>query len=69
MKTKYLNTVVRQKILVSYCEEEIGFLRGSKTTPLIVGDYIIFLSINFTAMEIINQIYNAVSLLVGQTGR
>ena len=49
--------------------QEIIFLWGSKFTPLIVGDYVISLSINFTALETVSQIYNAVLLLVGKPGK
>lgn len=55
--------------LHSYCEEEIVFLWGSKITALIVGNDIIFLSINVTAIETIDQIYNMVLLLLEKIGR
>jgi len=55
--------------LHSYCEEEIVFLWGSKITALIVGNDIIFLSINVTAIETIDHIYNMLFLLLEKIGR
>ena len=45
------------------------YFYGSEIIALIVGNDIIFLSINFTAMETISQIYNAVLLLLGKIGK